>query len=362
MGSDTFLCIQFICTFLMIQDPNWTRRQVINLWLEFTQQQISKKLNISVGKVNSIVQEYNSSNDLAEKARDLFMSAKKNDIKINQLMSNLRYENAIKKFASDEDKIETLLRGLAHLVGNNGGDPDITAKLLYHIIEFLLKEHMYPGQFLEELESSKQQELEVKDRIRRKKLLLQKYNVTLDEILKFNELKSILGQLDVSEMSQIINLIKNIREQHNNPQELLSIVSNFCSISEEVKGLMKRKEKELADLSEIEAESDPRKEVNNTYRRLAKRGLNEQDIADSLNVIEHTVQDYKGIPIGSNFIAYLRNELTKFQSLRVININLRHENYCLGRKIEQSNKKLGDPPQQSSLIQDEFSHYGTNDF
>ena len=68
----------------MVEDQSWMRRQIINLWFEFTQEEIAEKLGISVGKVNSVVQEYLSNNEWAEKARDIFMSAKKNNVEINQ--------------------------------------------------------------------------------------------------------------------------------------------------------------------------------------------------------------------------------------------------------------------------------------
>lgn len=239
----------------MVEDSNWIRRQVINSWFEIAQEKIAEKLNISVGKVNSIIQEYTKSNDWAEKARDMFISAKKNGVEINQLISNLRYENAVKKYASNRDKIELLLRGLDHLVEENSGDPTITASLIYQIIVLALKEHKYPRQILEELQSSSQQYREIKDKIQRQKLVLQKYNVTLDEIVKFNELRFNLERFGVTELNQINTLVNNIREQQDDPQRVMETLSGFSSLSEAVQGLQIQKEEGLAILARIEVES-----------------------------------------------------------------------------------------------------------
>jgi DNA-directed RNA polymerase specialized sigma24 family protein len=41
----------------MINDENWTRKQVIDLWFDCSQEQIASILGISLGKVNSIIKD-----------------------------------------------------------------------------------------------------------------------------------------------------------------------------------------------------------------------------------------------------------------------------------------------------------------
>jgi hypothetical protein len=79
----------------MIHDENWTRKQVIDLWFECSQEQ--SILGISLGKVNSIIQEFTKSHEWASKVREVVISAKKNGVDINQIISNDRFVNAVKK-------------------------------------------------------------------------------------------------------------------------------------------------------------------------------------------------------------------------------------------------------------------------
>ena len=90
----------------MIQDENWTRKQVADLWFECSQEQVASTLGISLGKVNSIIQEYTKSHEWASKVRDVVNSAKKIGVDINQIISNDRFVNAVKKYGSDNDKLE----------------------------------------------------------------------------------------------------------------------------------------------------------------------------------------------------------------------------------------------------------------
>jgi hypothetical protein len=96
----------------MINDENWTRKQVIDLWFDCSQEQIASILGISLGKVNSIIQEFTKSHEWASKVREVVISAKKNGVDINQIISNDRFVNAAKKYGSDNDKLELLLVSL----------------------------------------------------------------------------------------------------------------------------------------------------------------------------------------------------------------------------------------------------------
>ena len=81
-------------------------------------------MGFSVGKVNSIIQQFCITEEPVARVRDMVVSASKNGIGINQLISNLRYVNALKKFGSDHDKFESLFKGLEHIFGKNESNPE----------------------------------------------------------------------------------------------------------------------------------------------------------------------------------------------------------------------------------------------
>src|SRR6476660_2433151 len=131
-------------------DDDWTMRQVINLWIDgYTQDEIAKKLGISVGKVNGLVQQFCVREEPVARVRDMVASASKNGIGINQLISNLRYVNRLKKFGSDHDKFESLFKGLEHILEKNGSNPEKAAELIYQIAEIAYKEQKSLSEILD---------------------------------------------------------------------------------------------------------------------------------------------------------------------------------------------------------------------
>ena len=81
------------------------------------------KMGISVGKINGIIQQFCKREEPVARVREMVVSASKNGININQLISNLLYVNALKKFGSDHDKFESLFKGLEHIFGKNESEP-----------------------------------------------------------------------------------------------------------------------------------------------------------------------------------------------------------------------------------------------
>ena len=77
-----------------------------------------------MGKVNSIIQQFCVREEPVARVRDMVVSASKNGIDINQLISNLRYANSLKKFGLDHDKFKSLFKGLEHILEKNESNPD----------------------------------------------------------------------------------------------------------------------------------------------------------------------------------------------------------------------------------------------
>ena len=113
---------------------------------------VASTSGISLGKVNSIIQEYTKSHEWASKVREVVISAKKNGVDINQIISNDRFVNAVKKYGSDNDKLEFDMK-LGQIISQNDGDPGIAVPIIYQILEIAYKLHKSPNEILEELQS-----------------------------------------------------------------------------------------------------------------------------------------------------------------------------------------------------------------
>lgn len=80
-----------------------------------------------------------------------------------------------------------------------------------------------------------------------------------------------------------------------------------------------------------------------TYSALARGGYSEQGIADIFKVVDDLVQEYVHDPrMGdvNGLIGWLRNEIERFGSLALVNINLLYQNKDLTSKILQSKERL----------------------
>ena len=91
-------------------NKSWLKSEVLRLWLSGdSQEAIANQLKISVGTVNSLVNEIMKSDDTIELQRQIAIIAKKNAIDIKQIAANLRWKNEIKLAGLDDRKIEKFL-------------------------------------------------------------------------------------------------------------------------------------------------------------------------------------------------------------------------------------------------------------
>src|SRR6476619_1003820 len=265
----------------MSSDENWFRRQVINLWFEgYSQDEIAKKMGCSVEKINGIIQQFCIREEPVARVRDMVVAALKNGIDINQLHSNLRYVNALKKFGSDYDKFESLFKGLEHIFEKNDSDPHKAAELIYQIAEIAHKEQKSLSEIDDSFNSKIEQDRILEDKIKSNDLKLKSNYVTSEELQLIKYLKNYLKGYDVSEFDKIINFMNNIRESDYDPAKLIQFASNHSSISQELESVERQKLEELTYLADTERESSLRREAYHTYEKLCKRGYSEQGIAD----------------------------------------------------------------------------------
>ena len=315
----------------MIHDENWTRKQVIDLWFDTSQEQVASILGVSLGKVNSIIQEFTKSHEWASKVREVVISAKKNGVDINQIISNDRFVNAVKKYGSDYDKLELLLVGLGQIISQNDGDPGIAVPIIYQILEIVYKLHKSPTEILEELQSFTNKHLMLEDQIRTIETELKNNSVTIGDIQTCKVFMDNLENSEVSDMTQTNNILNNIREQGGDARKVLKLLSSYSSVKGELNKLTKRFFDNIRILEKLKDESCVRRESVDICTRIAKMGYTEEVITHVLNVIEHVMREYENAPNGL-FFAQLREDLSVYGSLSACNIALKYQNRQLNSR------------------------------
>lgn len=123
-------------------NKTWLKSEVLRLWLSGDSQgAIANQLNISVGTVNSLVDEIMKSDDTIDLQRQIAIVAKKNEVKIKDIATNLRWKNLIKQSSLDDKKVEKLLDAMDALFNKYGIPLSAAANQFFSIIETMLREN-----------------------------------------------------------------------------------------------------------------------------------------------------------------------------------------------------------------------------
>ena len=114
---------------MTLNNKNWLENEAFRMYLSGdSQETIANKLNISVGTVNTYVNNFLKSDDTLGLQREIAIVVKKNRVNIKQIAANLRLKNVIKNACLDDRKAEKFLDTMDMLCNKYGLDPDIAAK------------------------------------------------------------------------------------------------------------------------------------------------------------------------------------------------------------------------------------------
>ena len=76
---------------MTLNNKNWLKNEVLRLYLSgYSQENIAKEVNISIGMVNTLVNETIESDDTADLQRQIAIVSKKTGVDIKQIVSNSR--------------------------------------------------------------------------------------------------------------------------------------------------------------------------------------------------------------------------------------------------------------------------------
>ena len=239
-------------------NKTWLKSEVLRLWLSGdSQEAIANQLNISVGTVNSLVDEIMKSDDSIDLQRQIAIVAKKNEVNIKHIATNLRWKNLIKQSSLDDKKVEKLFDAMDALFNKYGIPLSAAANQFYSIIETMLRENKEPHKLEEELKSKISELREIDNQIETTSKLLEETKARAEE--EQERLKINQKDLDIfRQISQLLELreypefspkygtvaraLADMKEMGYDPKIIVSKYEEFESL---VKANQKLKEKNL---------------------------------------------------------------------------------------------------------------------
>jgi transcriptional regulator with XRE-family HTH domain len=294
---------------MTLNNKNWLKKEVSRLYLSgYSQENIAKEVNISIGMVNALVNEIIESDDTADLQRQIAIVSKKTGVDIKQIAANLRWKNKIKQSSLDDRKIERFIDGMDILFNKYNIAPSTAEKLFFSLIETMLKKNLEPH-WLEEEIKLKLTELEtITAQIQANDKLLEESNAKLDkeqESLKirqkdldqFREVRLYLDLYGHSELSgefaALARAMVDFKNLKFDPNDIVSKYENMISLSsanEKLDAKLQRSEKVFEAYKRKQEEEEARwKEYYNAFQifmSLVKDGLKPEDIFNVVHIIK----------------------------------------------------------------------------
>ena len=183
----------------------WLKSEVLRLWLSGdSQQAIASQLNISVGTVNSLVDEIMKSDDTIDLQRQIAIVSKKNGVNIKQIAVNLKLKNLIKQSGLDDRKVEKFLDAMDVLCNKYSIPPSAAANQFFSIIEIMLRENKEPHKLEDEIISKTSELREIDSQIETSNKLLEETKARGEEEQERLKIK----QKDLDQFRQISQLLE----------------------------------------------------------------------------------------------------------------------------------------------------------
>lgn len=216
-------------------NDDWIKSEIVKLYLlGFSQDKISKEVNISIGSVNSILNELLSHDNTLELQRQIAILVNKNKTTLKQIAANLRWKNAIKLRGLEENKVEKILDLMDSIFKKNNIPLGTAADLLYSSIPYLLKNQLDPNRVEEEIQTKKNELESINYDIKSSSELLEKTGAKLESQLaksRFTE-KTLDKLTDFCKALEFYNL--DVSDLYN----LARMVEEFKKLGWDIKGIL----------------------------------------------------------------------------------------------------------------------------
>lgn len=307
---DRYFYRTYLSSVMTLINKHWLKNEALRMFLSGEyQESIRSQLKVSVGTVNSLINEILKSDDTADLQRQIAIVSKKEKVSIKQIAANLRYKNLIKLNMLDEKKSEKFLNALDMMFNKYSIPHTDAASNVFSAIEIMLRENVIPGQ-LEETIRSKISQLrqeegqieaitktvkETNDKLEAK---LKSLKIKDKDLVQFNAVKSMLELYRFPEIAAeygtVARALVDMKRMGYDPKVIVFNYERFQSVTNAIERMeirLQESERMLQYYSQkIAEEKARRKDYDNAYEiltRLVKDGLREEDLFAVANILKN---------------------------------------------------------------------------
>jgi transcriptional regulator with XRE-family HTH domain len=186
--------------YLLSKFPKSIRERVIKQWLQgMSRDQVAKVNDIGAGTLSAIIKEAKEEIPDIDLLRQVVVVLKKNDLDLSILSSSIRIKNKLDEMGLNEDRIESFIENIIIYSFKRG----LTAEKFLNIVNKVCALSDNLGMPLDQLPNHiMQQQLEleqVKGETENAKLkehqVLQRYNVTIDDLEEYIRNKPLIDHI-----------------------------------------------------------------------------------------------------------------------------------------------------------------------
>jgi hypothetical protein len=333
---------------MSVINNEWTKAETVKFFLlGFTQDKISEELKISIGSVNTILDEALRHDKTLELQRQIAILVNKNKTTVKQIAANLRWKNAIKLRGLDDKAVEKILDLMETILNKNNIPPATTANLLYSSIDIIMKNQLDPDRVEEEIRVKKNELDSVKEEIRMENAKLEKLKVRVDAQLEksklnektldmLNDLSTGLNlyDLEVIDLLQLPRIIEGFKKLG---WDTTTIIDKYKAEQDLELGIkkqeskMKKHEAVLEDLYRKRTE-EKRKwgiyyDAFQIFNKLVESGLKPEDIFKASYILKNNFTP--------ETVSQLLEDIEKYGSIAAATVKLERVN--INANAEPSN-------------------------
>ena len=297
---------------MTLNDKNWLKNEVTRLYLSgYSQEDIAREVNKSVGTVNALISEAIESDDTIELMRQIAIISKKNRVDIKQIASNLRYQNKIKQSSLDERKIEKFLDAMSMLFNKYGISPTTAANQFFSLIETMLKHNIEPHRLEEEIQLQQNKLEMIKNQVETNENVLEESRANIEkeqtrlqikqkdlqDFRKVRQMLNLFGDLTnevSSKYGDFARAMMDIKNLGYDPKVIISKYDNMLSLTsanEKLEAKLQKSEKIFEAYRRREEEEKARWKDNynafKIFEGLVKDGLKPEDIFTLVHIIKN---------------------------------------------------------------------------
>jgi transcriptional regulator with XRE-family HTH domain len=293
---------------MTLNNKSWVKNEVFRLYLSgYSQENIAKEVNISVGTVNTLVSEIIKSDDSVDMMRQIAIVSKKTGVDIEQIAANLRWKNKIKQSSLDERKVEKFLDAMSVLFNKYSISPSTAANQFFSLIETMLRDNIEPHRLGEEIRFEQNELQRIKSQVEINDKLLQESKAKLkeeqarlkikqkdlDDFRKVSRMLELYGSPELSgEYATLARAMIDFKNLNYDPKEIISKYENMISLTRAIEKLGPKLQKSeeflesnIRKKDEEEAKWKDHYNAIEIFTDLVKNGLRGEDIFRVINII-----------------------------------------------------------------------------